>query len=830
MVVTFKIPMIAGVMSGAVEGESVRARPLSGGLWTLFSWLRRDDHSSTESVSSAGSDRTALSFAFLPPTRFRGSAPGRLSPPPPPSDSYRRRVRERSLRRQRDRDLTLHRKYGLYGLGFDASSLPLASAHRQEDERDRRAASECPRAHVPGKRRAPPPPAVSATLPRRRARKRPAPLPPAATSVPADPTPRVIDVAPMNPLPNESLRGREDAIGCKPEKYSKKEIQQTKEVKLRSEKSFLKQIFENKKRNSTIDTGSVKLLPNISELDKQAAEMIEKYRLKEMPPIENGEKEIAQGDLAGSSKRQTEAWICTRCLKKYDSSVITCNYCLPLNKLLDSYKSTKISNSYTKTKDKASGSASGNIEDKEKLKEMLKEIKDSLPKRPKSELIFSNKSKNSREIGTKGNYPKICESATLRIGSSNCMDKEPATPSTSDVVTPQTTSQSTTEDINKPSDNLLTTINSVIITQPVVLLHTKENVVLNESKTNKENSERLQPIKLNNAIIPTRNIFTENLSEIEKGKSADDLKPLNIISKTKHDLNTPLKISSLLNPIYIPKATSTTNTQTQSVKPAELKYINKEKPKTASIPESNTEEIIRSLVVPPPRQIKITTPQTDKDKKLENETKIKLEFKRLRVPLKATIPQVKLNEAKPEPVEVKSNNNFTNVTLKSTDGPSTSKEVDQHARRRDLINQLERSIARGDEQAAAEAAVKLAQLKLSCSVLSFSSQIVAAASGSSIVTTPQPTTVLNLEDNSINVADPDKPAPGVFKPKDDKLDKKEPVTSKEDKSVRNQIEIPNFPNLKSVRKTQQTTAETPAPDEASTSKEKPTRENDEEIP
>ncbi|GBP10227.1 hypothetical protein EVAR_72390_1, partial [Eumeta japonica] len=195
----------AKVMSGETVAVASRARaPPGGPLRSLLWWFRPPRRSSSEeSVSSAGSDRTTVSFSFLPPANYRTTKPAVcvLPPPGPPTDSYRKRIRDRDLRRHLDREITLQRKYRLPsaadGAGYNAFSLPPArrvhSGLVDKQERARRATSEYAQrrvAHVPGKRRAPQPPAPclrhapsGATLPRGSSRKRRAPPPPSARSV-----------------------------------------------------------------------------------------------------------------------------------------------------------------------------------------------------------------------------------------------------------------------------------------------------------------------------------------------------------------------------------------------------------------------------------------------------------------------------------------------------------------------------------------------------------------------------------------------------------------------------------------------------------------------
>ncbi|CAG4998302.1 unnamed protein product [Parnassius apollo] len=402
------------VMNGDISVEASRPRPLSGGIWTLFSWLRRDERSfSDESLSSVGSDRTAVSFAFLEPLHYKAAIEPIVLPPlSPPTDSYKKRVRDRNFRRQRERDITLHRKYGLFkgenSDRYDVLSLPPARRNilnsSDKVERGRRATSETfqRRApYVPGKRRAPLPPTVTTSLPRNLSRKRPAPPPPTKlTEIPKQSIELCAES--MNTKPGcdkPSSSSKNVSINAKIERNNREE-------KIKSDKSFLKQIFENRKRNSAIETNYVKLLPNISELDKQAAKIVEDKKLK---VLEGNAVISMSGTNSTSADNVKEKWICTLCLRRYNSAVSSCLYCVKNEKQThEPFKdNVNISpnvpaNIYTQTDNEllnvASTSKAGLSEEKKKLKEMLKEMKDSLPKRPKHSIIDT-------------------ESPTLRIGS-----------------------------------------------------------------------------------------------------------------------------------------------------------------------------------------------------------------------------------------------------------------------------------------------------------------------------------------------------------------------------------------------------------------------------
>lgn len=742
---------IAGVMNNAVELEA-RPRPLSTGLWTLFSWLRRDERSdSSDSLSSAGSDRTVASFAFLAPAHYQpATAPFVLPPPGPPTDSYKKRVHDRNVRRQYDRDITLHRKYGLFKSGeptcsYDAFSLPPARRLNGDSctrwDRDRRATSECYQrrlAHVPGKRRAPLPPVTSApttpatSLTRRNTRKRRAPQPPVKSIEKHKDNLRDLEIqaiiTQMNPQPlpdNHKLRNNDVSMGCKSEKYSKKEGC-AKETKVKSEKNFLKHIFDSKKRNSGIDISSVKLLPSISELDKQAAEIIETRKLN-TPEQNNNANSIISHKAVGQRSSQVDTWICVSCLKKYNSSVITCPHCLPNQKANpqnagndETPSTSKATNSFTQTEKNLHDSASSNknaAEEKQKLKEMLKEMKDSLPKRPKHDSKTNIKTIATIEVH--GSNSNLTETPTLRVGST--VESEHKISSSTQPITENIVVKPASPAIAPSSHKQLSAASQPAASALVTPVRKKyfsdsNNVVLDSAdmNINKANSKPVTNIQKVNASKVSHSVITEQL-------------------KDKKDLNTPLKISSLLNPVYVPKKIESNKLQMSNASQVATKTEKQEitdnkiddRNKTVQATVNTTSAALDALPSSSKSQVSRLPVSVNKDN-VSPEIQIEQKPKDLSGPPlsdKPITPKVKNDKNVGRPLDNKILNLSASIKENSTNIVKDNNAQDQHSRRRELIHQLEQSIAKGDERAAAEAAAKLAQLRLSCSVLSFSSQI-----------------------------------------------------------------------------------------------------------
>ncbi|XP_022122204.2 uncharacterized protein LOC110998073 [Pieris rapae] len=739
-------------MNGDVGVEALRPRPLSTGLWTIFSWLRRSERSSSsESISSVGSDRTAASFDFLAPIYYPNSQAPITLPINSPTDSYKRRVQERNLRRQRERGVTLHRKYGLWREegGYDGFSLPPASKNIVEsggNQRCRRAASECfhrRAAYVPGKRHAPPPPTfVTTSLPRSYKRKRPAPKPPLKaiaenkenieinnndTLLPTL-TPSSDNSTKQNIVNNVKGTGGNSLIFIPPPSSTethKDSDKQRKEIKLRTEKSFLKQIFENKKRHSA-DISHVKFLPSISELDKQAAEIIENNKLTHnYTYLENNKPNNEENAINSNSDKM---WMCTKCLRKYNTSMKSCVYCVPKENELTKILNSQSSSSSTQTE--LSSQLSKDVEEKKKLREILKEMKDSLPKKP-------NQKKIKHTINFEFNNASN-ETPTLRIGTTINENKEkPLAQDKFQKLNQEPTTSSgalstgnhsinkrhtfideiTNNSLEGNSESLIRAIiTSNNLKKPLVQAKPNEDSV---SNTKAAAIPKSREIPIENSVKFTHDILLRardknQLKPFENSNKTQAIKENKITTTTNsgRSTHTPLSISSLLNPIYQPKAT----TSTQCFQVTSKTNINTEQKTVVSLNSDVTSS-----------QLKLVTKIPAKD--LDNTNAEKNKFKK--EPTNASPNQIKLDPKTVSQI-IKKSIEQKEKQLQENEAKIEAVKSGEYIKRRELINQLESSIAKGDETAAAEAASKLAKLRLSCSVLSYSSQILAGPSTSGI--------------------------------------------------------------------------------------------------
>ncbi|CAG9566718.1 unnamed protein product [Danaus chrysippus] len=796
-------------MNDEIEEEAPRPRPLSGGIWTLFSWLRRTDRSfSSESISSVGSDRTVASFDFLAPIKYKDN-PGILLPQIPETETYKKRLNERNLRRKYDRDITLRRKYGLFReevTSFDGFSLPSKRIQRvSPTRRDRRATSEIfhRRApYVPGKRRAPLPPqtVVSNTLPRSNKRKRQAPRPPIKLS---DENMEGNSIN-KNMLRETKLTNTKYIVTSHPESSTQTENDfkstPSKEVKLRSEKSFLKQIFDNRKRNSAIDTSHVKLLPSISELDKQAAEIIATN--KYLHGGSSGQMDDNFNKLSIPTSSNEKKWICKLCFRKYDASIVSCVYCITSN------KNRKIaSNIYTQTDNKSMSNRDSEIDEKKKLKEMLKEMKDSLPKRPKHNVNKEKTNISSTETPTLrigspieniGVNAELLTNSKVRnhdnkaIESRTCnkslnLPSEPSTSKQADRFV--CNSSKDTNQIKNPDGNINDGSHSddvkMAISNPRkynfllgsdpkptnnlsnkqssdgLLTEMSKNNVVNDKKTIVKNTEVKTKTTISQQPLSTGLQITEinkesNVplkeiqSEVEIVNTENKSKSTKIIKIDQSSLNVQSK-SCIKDESKSHKATTEQNTEQSNKKPNILKESKMERVRLGDIISSGNIRLNDTNKTVPDN--KLNTPL--RISSLLNPLycpKTELANKKIETEILQTKPDCSGKNSDVNNTILSSNSSAASTSKKSDEvhSASTSKQLENnllankqlhtetsatksnsnidylnlHAKRRDLINQLESAISKGDEKTAADAAANLAKLKLSCSVLSFSSQIV----------------------------------------------------------------------------------------------------------
>ncbi|CAK1550078.1 unnamed protein product [Leptosia nina] len=657
-------------MSCNVQVEGTRPRPHSGGLWTLFSWLRRtEDSSSTESISSVGSDRTATSFDFLPPVYYPNSQPRLFLPVNSPTDSYKKRVLERNLRRKREHGVTLHRKYGLWrdeSAGYDRFSLPhytdASESSGNNQVRCRRAASECLQrrvAYVPGKRRAPPPPIlVTTSLPRNYKRKRPAPKPPLNLITENKENTHELFVTALKDVDVQS--SLEDNT----------ENNQSKEPRGKKERGFLKQIFEHKKRHSAIDISHIKLLPSISELDKQAAEIIENNKLlnRYNSETENDLNNIIKERKILSSNMM---WMCTKCFRRYDMTNKVCSYCACKEREQDRPWLISVKASQTNSKGTTISTQSPN--DKNKLKEMLKEMKDSLP----------NKASSSSET------------PTLRIG---CTNSETATKDDEELKNVKL------KNISTPTDTPDTVIRAILTTS-----HIKPQSATLTSHRGKLKTETPGISNIQKHIKEDHESQNRNRNVNNNGESKNS----KILNSYNSNHQKPLSISSLLNPIYEPKKKDDLLIKKGNDRNVLKNIAGTNKTDNTKDTSANKETCVPNKVIE--NDIILQKSKDDQEIKSVSPSSKKLTLSPVVVSqiIKKSIEEKEKILRKADVQKGLSNNNIE--------------------KRRELVNQLEFSIAKGDEKAAAEAAAMLAKLRLSCSVISFSSQILAGPSTSGLL-------------------------------------------------------------------------------------------------
>lgn len=288
-----------------------RASRRSSGLFSVLKWLRGGEtdpgsslpppdilnstSSSCESVVSAVSDDTVASFAFVHPLRYRpfgdaASAETRIIPRQE-TQSYRRRIADRDARRDAERDLTLRTKYNLLrvvGAATDTDtdrgrSLPLMPRTDEPRAAHRRTASDASRhrrhLHVKGKRRAPQPPSKAATAGTLNRRKRIAPQPPTTPTEAPD------------VICNDSLKLDRGVLKPAKERADTPAAAAATTVATEATQAtprpWYKRPLAGRGPSSSGDSGNksekrkssnLSYLTNISELDREAAQIVEKTR------------------------------------------------------------------------------------------------------------------------------------------------------------------------------------------------------------------------------------------------------------------------------------------------------------------------------------------------------------------------------------------------------------------------------------------------------------------------------------------------------------------------------------------------------------------------
>lgn len=286
---------INGGQSPGLDPKSKR----NSGLFAFFKWFktsstsRESIYSTTSSSSSSASCEsltslgTVASFSFVPPNNYK-SPENKSINPGPETDTYRARLKQRDKRRESDKNITLRKKYNLFfhrDIDVNTKSLPLMTRNNIMNDSDeklhRRTNSESSKIkragaylHVKGKRKAPQPPTKTQSTPSTmslKRKKRLAPLPPTHinnNSVIYNDSLKLDDgiLKPMkekdaNILEDEnSLKARSDLCSVV--------VATTKPWYKRKEKS---NYSDDKRRSGLFQT-------NISELDREATEIVEKIQ------------------------------------------------------------------------------------------------------------------------------------------------------------------------------------------------------------------------------------------------------------------------------------------------------------------------------------------------------------------------------------------------------------------------------------------------------------------------------------------------------------------------------------------------------------------------
>lgn len=300
--------------------------------------------SSCDSLNSTHSNGTVASFSYVPPSAYTNQVAEKSIVLGPETDTYRARLKQRDKRRENDKNLTLRKKYNLFfqrdtlfksGKKYEeesSKSLPLMTraTMEEEDKLHRRTNSESSKTkkagaylHVKGKRKAPQPPRLNhqqstSTMSLRR-KKRVAPAPPSLDTIK-----NTLAYADTDIIFNESLKldhgilkpaketNTEDAantstrssymaeppVSPRPwykrnttthEKSSKKDNHKYEPIEKLPEIQFvrnstidltLEDVLKNDKKKDEKRKSGMSFLTNISELDREASEIIRKEHQK----------------------------------------------------------------------------------------------------------------------------------------------------------------------------------------------------------------------------------------------------------------------------------------------------------------------------------------------------------------------------------------------------------------------------------------------------------------------------------------------------------------------------------------------------------------------
>ncbi|GJQ82784.1 hypothetical protein Trydic_g13487 [Trypoxylus dichotomus] len=390
--------------SQSAPGTDQRNPKRNSGLLSFFKWFKQPGASSRESVDTSSSSSSSLtssgstdsvnstystgtvaSFSFITPDAYnKNHITEKTIVSGPETDTYKARLKQREKFREKDKNITLRKKYNLFFHRDtllkpntniveedNSKSLPLMTKKSPNEEPERlhrRTASESSKirkagayCHVKGKRKAPQPPNKEDTFSLRR-KKRTAPAPPAENKPPDEVTSTNNDVkAKMEDNPeedvicNDSLKldhgilksAKEEPLQIdtsspnsarssyieapvSPRPWYKRHVSSTAAKKDKHEPATSERLPELQySRNSTADLNiddtkieakrkddkrksGISFLTNISELDREAAELLKKDKesvvISDMPAFmrPKGNEQINTDSLASPKRKSAK--------------------------------------------------------------------------------------------------------------------------------------------------------------------------------------------------------------------------------------------------------------------------------------------------------------------------------------------------------------------------------------------------------------------------------------------------------------------------------------------------------------------------------------------
>lgn len=311
---------------GQSPGCDPKTTKRNSGLFAFLKWFKpstsresidTQNSSSCDSLNSIQSSGTVASFSYVPPGDYTQQVSEKCIILGPETDTYKARLKQRDKRRENDKNLTLRKKYNLFfhrdtllkpslkEEEENSKSLPLMprnSMEQEEEKSHRRTNSESSKTkkagaylHVKGKRKAPQPPGLSqqntSTMSLRR-KKRNAPPPPSIEKIKNTPESEIIfndslklDHGILKPAKeaaseDANVSARSSYVSEAPVSPRPWYKRNTSNAKKENKYEPIEKLPDEKKKLEEKRKSGLSFLTNISELDREASEIVKKEHQK----------------------------------------------------------------------------------------------------------------------------------------------------------------------------------------------------------------------------------------------------------------------------------------------------------------------------------------------------------------------------------------------------------------------------------------------------------------------------------------------------------------------------------------------------------------------